>query len=198
MATSASSSSFVINAVYTYTFANTLFEVFAPDPDKGIHLRPDADLAACLFAIICSVMTFRYFFGNNKFLEDMFKSDKEPGVKLFHFLTIILQSVVLLAISYLVRRKDEFVDWLACLFAIEVFWYVLCMIFDRDIVRTRGRLDRKFFISEMSNASMLLVTVITLVPIPKHTGYDFTLMFMMFALNCAVDAWANMRNYMDS
>ena len=63
---SLTSSSFVINAMYTYTFGNTLFLMSVKEGTQSFAYKfVEISPPRILCGIMMLIMTLRYFFGNN-------------------------------------------------------------------------------------------------------------------------------------
>jgi hypothetical protein len=194
----ATSINFVITAVYTVTFANAIYQVAHIDKKYVvIGLRNGASTTSLLCAAMCMVMALRFFFGNNNFMEYVFSSPEGPLSRLYHFSVTAVQSLILLASSYLVTNPQEFLRWLAALFWLEVGWYFGCLALSRaSITKPDQRLDRRLVVNEITNAGVGLVAIAALVTLNGHTAAMVWLVFAAFLLNTAVDMKHNLRGYM--
>jgi hypothetical protein len=194
------SSSFVINAMYTYTFGNTLFLMSVKEGTQSFAYKY-VEISAP--RIICGsmmlVMTLRYFFGNNSFLTKVLNdSAKKPWVRFYHFICILLESLLLLATSYFVPYSTKFVYSLTALIAVEVFWYVFTRAVDRDsVVLADTSAHRAFFWNEMTNAGFVAsVAIVSAVSCTKGLAWLIAIL-IMFLANTAYDVYNNMPSYMD-
>jgi hypothetical protein len=198
VSTSVSSISFVITAIYTYTFANALLQILEFNAKaQNIQFRAGTNVETIVYALICMVMALRFFFGNNTYIDNIFSSPSSAVSRLYHFTVISLQSLILLGSSFLVVNPPKFALWIAALFFSELFWYLGCMLFLRKaILDDQGRLDKRLAKNEIANFVMagaaLAAFIITRVP---QQALVYILAFV-FVVNTIVDLQINMRKYM--
>lgn len=192
--------SFVISAAYTFTFANAIFFMVAIDPNKPFGIENiEFNLERLMCAVICMVMTLRYFFGNNQYIYDVMNSNKNPWVKFYHFLFIALQSVILLISSYFIPDTNIFIWTILILFGVELFWYLLTFIVDREGVWPNDQNKRiDFLIAETYNFVFFAGVIILTCVIDDSNLKLISLVFMLFLINTIYDLKKNMSSYMGS
>ena len=193
------SSSFVINAMYTYSFGNSLFLMAVKEGTqsfsyKAVELSPMRVMCGMMMLI----MTLRYFFGNNNFLTKVMDDpSKGPWVRLYHFCSILTESLLLFATSYLIPYPVKFVFWFTALMGVEVLWYFLTRAVDKtSVVLADPAAHRTFFIAEMTNAAFVIsVVLLSAVSCGRGAGW-LGAVLALFLLNSAYDAYINMPSYM--
>jgi hypothetical protein len=198
MSTSVNSISFVITAIYTGTFANSVYQLLQfNDKVADIQFRSDIDLPRLLCALICMVMTIRFFFGNNNYVDSIFATPQSATRRLYHFATIVGQSLILLGCSYLIRNPAKFDMWIAILFATEIAWYAGCLVFLRDAISDEiGRLLRPLAFNELANVLMALGAFLS-TKVAFHDPNSATYgVAALFAMNRAIDLGVNLKAYM--
>ena len=194
----ANSVNFLISAIYTVSFGSAMLQIVHYDSDLvTIGFYQNISSAVIVCAAICVVLSLRFLFGNNNFMEQLFDSPSGTIVRLYHFVVTVGESLILLGSSFLVKKPYIFVKWIAVLFAIEVAWYIGCLLFVREATKTdAGRLDRRLLANEMANLALavgfggLLWTTV---------GHQQVLTWVacgLFVANTAVDFTNNMSKYM--
>lgn len=195
------SMSFVITAAYTVTFANTVYLMVTKDPAQPFSV---ANMEFSLPRIICGciafIMTMRFFFGNNQFIDDVMNDPlKSPWKKFYQFAFIGIQSAVLLVISYSIPRQAEFVYGMIALFGIEILWYLLSFLIDRSSVWGDSSKDRmQFLFAELNNLLFVVGCVLLCLFFNVQNLMWLLLVFGLFVINTIHDAWKNMPAYMGS
>lgn len=194
-----SSINFVISAVYTVTFANTIYLMTVDNPEKPFSLiNISWNLERVMCGIMALIMTLRYFFGNNQFIADVLQDKHRTAwQKFYHFFFIALQSIILLICSYTIRLYIDFIIGITWLFAIEVMWYFLTMLFDKNCVLPQKKDERiAFFFAEMSN--LAFVAGLLLFPLIYCERDIIWLMFafFLFLANTFIDVKKNINSYM--
>lgn len=198
MTAATTSIGFVITAIYTGTFANAVYQVLEFNETAiTIQLRTTVTVSVLLCSAMCMIMAMRFFFGNNNFIEDLFTKPRSVGERVYHFLITTIQSLILLGSSYLIRNPPEFIKWLVLLFAVEVAWYVGCLVFARTSVRGKdGRLNLPLLANEIANLSMATGATIVLLSLGKYPNVSAYVVSALFVANTAVDLKVNLRAYM--
>lgn len=200
---SISSISFVISAAYTFTFANAVFFMIAIDPTASFgaaNIGYDYQRVIC--GIICMVMTLRFFFGNNQYIYEVMNSKRGAWKKFYQFSFIAIQSVILLVSSYFIRDTELFVWTMVLLFGVEVLWYLLTFLVDREGVwptspeKENERIP--FLVAELFNfgffAGVLVLSWLT----DDRSTFWLNWVFLLFAANTYHDLKKNMPYYMGS
>lgn len=193
--------SFVLNAVYTFTFANSIFILSSNNPGAGFNpSNIGFSFERTLCGIICLIMTLRFFFGNNQYIADvMADNDRGAWQKFYQFSFIALQSVILLITSYLIRDTRVFVLSMTILFIVETVWYIVTVFVDRDgILNKKKQFDWSFFYAQLTNAAYWIGSLILLKTIPNNDIFLIILIFVIFFFNTVWDAKKNMAYYMGS
>jgi hypothetical protein len=196
---SISSINFVISAAYTFTFANSFFFMLLVDPSKEITpANVELTFVKIGCGIICLIMSLRFFFGNNAYIDGVMRdSDRGAWQKFYQFVFIALQSVILLICSYVIGQPRVFVHAIAILFVIETIWYVLTFIVDPAGVRTSdGAIDTAFFQAQVTNFLFWVSTFLFSWFLSGHDKALVAAVLVTFLLNTAYDAWKNMPQYM--
>lgn len=198
MNTSASSISFVITAIYTYTFANAVFRVLEFNEALAeIQVRAGTTWSFSMCMAVCLTMALRFFFGNNNYVDRLYVQTIAPGKRLYHLTVIVVQSLILLGSSYLIRNPARFFAWVAALFAVEVLWYVLSALFVRDAVtKTDGTVDKPLAVNEAANLAMALGAFTAAGLWSSNPRTAITVAATAFALNTIIDFRVNFRAYM--
>lgn len=196
---SLNSISFVISAVYTVTFANTVYLMTVNDPSQSFSLNNMVwmtDRIIC--GIISLVMTLRFFFGNNQFISDiMLNTSKSPWLKFYHFCFIALQSMVLLICSYNVQDRVNFVYGIISLFGIELIWYILTFIVDKKSVWADKPEERiPFFYAQLSNLGFVIGVLLISTFFSHYNLIWLWVVFLLFLINTIIDLIKNMPTYM--
>lgn len=196
---SSGSITFVISAVYTVTFANSVYLMTVNDssaPFALTNMKFTIDKTLC--GIISLIMTLRFFFGNNQYIHDVMEDkSKSPWIKFYHFIFIAIQSVVLLVCSYSINDYVAFIYGTCGLFAIEVFWYFLTMLVDRKgVLPDDKQACLSFFYAEMTNLLFVVSVLIVSLFVEKSTGTWLWLAFVAFLINTIIDARKNISTYM--
>ncbi len=194
-----SSISFVINAIYTFTFGNTALLLLTNPGASGFSLETiDITVTSAVCGLIAMTITIRYFFGNNLFIADIFTDDsKGEYVRLFHFFTVAIQSVLLLFASYEVRNETRFFTFLAALFFLEFAWFSLCHLFDKRSVAETGN----FAPTRDWAYQGFGLLVVFLIAIFASTGskigtFEMLLVAGLFAVDTVFDMRSNLKGYM--
>jgi hypothetical protein len=196
---SLNSISFVTSAVYTVTFANTIYLMTVKDSSISFSLSNMSwSIDRVLCGIISLIMTLRFFFGNNQYISDvMSDKSKLPWVKFYHFIFIAVQSIILLICSYSIPNYISFINVITCLFSIEVIWYFLTMVVDKKGVLPDKKEDRKaFFYAEMTNLGFVVGVFLLSLFICKTNILWLWLVFLLFLINTIIDAKKNISVYM--
>jgi len=186
--------------MYTYTFGNTLFLMFVKEGTQSFAYKfVEISSSRIICGAMMLIMTLRYFFGNNSFLTKVLdeQNNKGPWVRLYQFSSILLESLLLLATSYLVPDPIRFVYCFTALMAIEVVWYVLTRAIDKEsVVLADPAANKAFFWAEMTNAGFVAgVILVSEVSCTKGVAW-LTAILVLFLANTAYDAYNNMPSYM--
>lgn len=198
MNTSASSISFVITAIYTYTFANAVSRVMEfNDRSVTIGFRDDTSLVSFLCVFICLTMALRFFFGNNNYVDKLYREQHSAVERMYHLVVIVIQSLILLGSSYLIRNPALFFTWIAALFLVELIWYTVCALFLRHAIHGQdGKFDRQLAANEGVNLLMVIGAGFTAW---QWTTLQVEAAFIAgaaFGINTVVDGWVNFTSYM--
>ena len=195
---SSASINFVITLIYTVTFGNAVYQIVEYQETPAVlRMRPDITAGALVCAGMCMIMALRFFFGNNRFMEDIFANPHPAGQRLYHFLVTSLQSLVLLGSSYLIRNPPRFIRWLVLLFSVEVLWYLGCLLFIKSAVRDKqGAIASHLFVNEMANIVMAGGASMFLLAQGLPPNWLSFLVGFIFLGNTAIDLWANLSSYM--
>jgi len=196
---SLNSISFVISAVYTVTFANTIYLMTVKDPMIPFSLENmQWDYNSVICGVISLIMTLRFFFGNNQYISDVMDSDvKTPWIKFYHFMFIAIQSVVLLITSYSIPNKVDFISGITSIFIIELLWYIVTFFIDRKGVYPDDKKARNdLLIAEISNFGFIICVVVVTFFINTSSIWWLFLVFLAFIINTAIDLRKNMPIYM--
>lgn len=198
MNTSINSVSFVITAIYTITFGNSVIQILEfNDVERIIALRQGTSLPIVLCSLICMTMTLRFFFGNNNYVDKIFSTPTPSIHRLYHFAIIAIQSLILLGSSYVIRNPVNFVIWICVLFVVELIWYLGCYLFIRGAIsETDGKLNRLLALNEIANLGMVLGVVIPLFIFGLTNNYLIYLVTLIFIINSSIDIKVNLDNYM--
>ena len=190
---------FVINAIYTFTFANSCF-LLLQDPSLGSFSLANVKLnfEAVTCGLILITLTSRYFFGNNIFINDVFGDQKKNAlVRLFHFSTVALQGAILLLASFEVRHTENFLLMVSALFFLEFFWFTACHWLDADCVSQASKRE-----NYLSWGFQLYGVIIALILIYVSnqgiaiSSWHITLVFFLFTVETVVDFRENLSKYM--
>jgi len=198
---SINSISFVINAAYTFTFANAIFLITTDNPSAGFNVNTISfTLERSLCGIICLIMTLRFFFGNNQYIADvMADSTRTAWQKFYQFSFIAIQSIILLISSYSINDTIFFISSIAILFLVENLWYVLTYFVDSvGIKNDDGTIDQKFFLAQLINAVYWVGSFIILHYCSSNPTLALILVFVLFIANTVWDAKKNMPYYMSA
>lgn len=198
MNTSVSSISFVITAIYTYTFGNSVYQIVGfNEKAQDIEMRAGTDSVIIICALICMIMALRFFFGNNNYVDEMFSKPSSAVSRLYHFAVVSGESLILLGSSFLVRNPHKFLLWIGILFIVEDVWYIGCLICFRGAVSgDDGTLNKPLLANELANLIMVLGAI---------AGYTVTslsqqaivyIVAALFVVNTAVDLKVNLKGYM--
>ena len=145
------------------------------------------------------IMTLRYFFGNNSFLTKVMDEDngKGPWSRLYQFASILTESLLLLATSYLVPYSTRFVYAFTTLMGIEVVWYLCTRVVDKkSVVLEDPAANRAFLVAEMTNAAFVAgVVLLSAVSCSRGVAW-LSGVLVLFIANTAYDAYINMPSYM--
>jgi hypothetical protein len=198
MKTSVNSISFVITAIYTGTFASAVYQILAFDEKTiSLGLRSGVDVPILLCASICMIMTLRFFFGNNNYVDEIFAKRQSALSRLYHFFVIVVESLILLGSSYLVRNPLEFITWISVLFAVEISWYVGCLSFFRHAISNGvGQLNRPLALNELANVVMASGALVARRTLYQNSDLAIYIVAILFAANTAVDLKVNLKSYM--
>ena len=196
--TTTSSISFVITAIYTFTFGNAVYRVFDVDEVSSIIVfRDHITWVHMVFMVVCITMSLRFFFGNNSYVAHLFSISLSPWKRLFHLSIIIIQSLILLGSSHLIPNQTEFCRWIFWLFSIELVWYITCLLFLREATRDQeGKLNVSLLVNECANLVMAIMAVIATslwLEYPTLMAVAFT---AIFVLNTMIDLKVNLPAYM--
>ena len=194
-----SSMSFVITAAYTVTFANSIYLMCVKDQNVPFSISNTAfDIERVCCGIIAIVMTFRYFFGNNQYLDEVMNDAKRgPWVRFYHFSFIALESVVLVVSSYSIRETSTFVCSVTWLFVIEVVWYLLAVWVDRrGVLPEDASVRRSFLVAQSANVGFVIGVVGASILLSAGSRWWLMTIILLFAGNTTIDAIRNMRAYM--
>lgn len=143
-------------------------------------------------------MALRFFFGNNYYVDQLYREPHKAGERLYHLFVIVLQSLILLGSSYLIRNPTVFFLWIAVLFIVEVLWYAGCAIFFRHAIEQKdGALNRSLANNEVANLAMACGAVAA-AGLWKAQSEEaaFFVAGLVFGVNTFVDAVVNLKNYM--
>ena len=190
---------FVITAAYTVTFANAIYLMTVNNPDATFALtNMSFALERVLCGIVALIMTLRFFFGNNQYLADiMGDPQRGPWVKFYHFFFIALQSVVLIICSYSIRDSKVFVYGIGGLFALEIAWYFLTMVVDKEGVLPADLVARRqFFIAQMTNLGFIIGIAVASCLMGAGSLTWLIVVFVLFLANTAYDVTKNIGAYM--
>lgn len=190
---------FLITTIYTGTFANIVYLMLVEDTSQRFSF---SNMAFSIEPIICGtiavILTLRFFFGNNEYLENvMMDPEKSPWVRFYHFSFIGIQGLILLITSFSIRNTSIFIYGIIGLFILELLWYLITMIVDTEGVLPE---DQEalwgFFRAEMTNLGFVVgVGILTLLMEPGQFGWLFSI-FILFLGNTAYDVSQNMEIYM--
>ena len=194
-----SSISFVINAIYTFTFGNTALIVLADPNSGGFSLEAialDGETAIC--GLVALTLTIRYFFGNNVFISEVFAdSSKNEYVRLFHFGTVAAQSVMLLVASFEVRDAEQFFLIVASLFLLEAMWFVVCHFIDGDSVAGKNRIaPLEDWIFQSFGVALAAITIWFYTSSSNFNGTEIAIIAFLFACDTLEDLRENLKGYM--
>lgn len=198
MNTSSTSFSFVITAIYTYTFANVIMRVLRFDEVySSIALQDGINGYVVVSAAMCMIMTLRFFFGNNNYVDELYAKTTSAKSRLFHLATIVVQSLVLLASSFLIRNQADFFGWLSLLFLVELLWYLISFAFTRPSVSSESRrLNSSLLWNEIANLMMFAAALGGACLAPNHPFAATLLVAVVFSANTLIDARVNLDSYM--
>lgn len=196
---SISSISFVINACYSYTFANALRYMVLEDVAMGFSVSNlGFDWSRLLCGSICLILTLRFFFGNNNFIVEIM-TDQEcgPWLRFYQFVCIVLQSIAILLSSFFVADPVYFVLVIGGLFVFEVVWYGLEFCIDRRVVWPDDRSERMaFFLAELTNFGFVAWILAGFWLFSSWGDLWLLYIFVGFILNTSYDLKVNMKSYM--
>lgn len=197
---SLSSISFVISAAYTFTFANAIFFMVAVDPNASFGIgNIGYDYQRLLCGIMCMVMALRFFFGNNQYIYEIMNSQRGAWVKFYQFSFIAFQSVILLVSSYFIQDTELFVWTMVALFGVELLWYVLTFIVDREGVWPNSREERiSFLVAELFNFGFFAGVIVLSCLMSDRAAVWLNWVFVLFVVNTVYDLRKNMASYMGS
>jgi hypothetical protein len=194
----ANSVNFLISAIYTVAFGNAVLQVISYDNTSiSISISKGIDSSIIICASICVVLSLRFLFGNNNFMEHLFESKSGTLARLYHFLVTMGESVILLASAFLVKKPYIFIKWIAVLFAIEVAWYLGCLLFAKEATTNGdGRLDMGLLANEIANFVMAAGFAVALWSAAGNQQVMAWVACGLFVANTAVDFKNNMSKYM--
>lgn len=201
---SIASTSFVISAVYTFTFANSVFFGIAEDPTKSFSpTNVSFVFQHIVCGLMCIILTLRCFFGNNNYIYNVLKKDElNHWVKFYHFSFIAIQSVILLISSYYVQTPFQYAASLVLFFAFELLWYLLTFAVHRDGVWMADPIERRemavaqFYNAVLAGGIIFVSWSLDVWSDQAVTGTWLFWVIVLFAANTAYDAYKNMPGYM--
>lgn len=194
-----SSISFVINAIYTFTFGNTALIVLADPTSGNFSLESIAlDVEAAVCGLVALTLTVRYFFGNNVFIAEVFTdSSKNEYARLFHFITVATQSVMLLVASFEVRDTEQFFLIVASLFVLEAIWFAVCHLVDKPSVADSGNVaPLSDWIFQLFGVSVAAIIVWFYVSSSSFAPWEVGVVAFLFACDTVEDLRENLKGYM--
>lgn len=193
----ATSINFVVSAIHTATFGNAIYQVVAFDSGHAtLGLRTGSGFATLSCAAMAMILALRFFFGNNNFLDEIFRGSSSAGLRLYHFAVTVTQSLVLLGCSYLVRNPPSLVLWLAILFFVALLWYVGCIVVaPASVFDASGEFQQPLARNEAANVVLALGALVAWSTLDQIV-WQIVVVGSLFLLNTLVDLHSNLKRYM--
>lgn len=194
-----SSMTFVISAAYTVTFANSIYLMSVKDENVPFSI---SNMQFCVERALCGcfslIMTLRYFFGNNQYLDGIMKDQQRSArARFYHFGFVAVQSVILVVSSYSIRNTWTFISCITLLFAIEVIWYLGALIVDVNGMWMCDRNVRNgFLLTEATNVGFVLGVMISRYCLSRRPNLCLAFIVLFFLWNSAIDLVCNLESYM--